>query len=362
MRSVFSPRGAIFAAAAALFLISTTPVLYPEQMVLQRFSSQDPDQQLEDVLYLAAGAALVQAGLSTTREGDAEDYVLSAEYASKDDGTEIQYTFSRTPAANDILADATIDLHVDGGLDSQVGAAVRLLLQAAGIEPVPSAEAKIVGLLPDSPPAIVEAPSRSGEAAATALPEAATAAAAALEAAPAAAVKTPETPPASKGRAASIVKFDSSVSAAGMLFFGALAEFLHYGVGSLVSAGVTWPHASWSLTLGAELSFVRALNDAAVIGGPLSLSTAGLHAQLGTGTSSPYRVAVGVAGGVAAIIVEGTGTPVSKLAPYADAEVQATIPIGRILFLGAEARFLAVFANDVLILAAAPALILRIEL
>lgn len=386
-RPGISPRGAVFAAAVVLLVLTwNPPVLHAEQIVIHRFSSQQPDLQLEEVLYLAAGAALVQAGLTSTRQGDAADYLLEARYTSTSDEVQVQYTLSRAQAPNDVLVDLSVDLRVDGSLDTQVAAAVVRLLQAAAIEPAPSPRARIEGLLPGSPPAVVAGKTESGEpATGTATPTdtaaaasaetpatalTGTAVAASTETAAAAPTGTAPAAPTgtsvaastgAKAREASVRRFDSSISTAGVMLFGAIAEFLHYGVGGVLSAGVTWPRPSWSLTVGADLSFVRALNDAGVTGGPLSLSTAGPSVQLATGTSAAHRVAAGVSGGLAVIIVEGTGNAMAKTAPYASAAVQTTIPIGANVFLGAEARFLAVFA-DVLILAAVPALILRIEL
>jgi len=348
----------------ALFLISNPPVLYPEQVVLHRFSSQHPDLQLEEVLYLAAGAALMQAGLSSIREGDAGDYVLVAQYTSEKEEAEVQYTFFRAQAPEDILADMTVDLRVDGSLDARVSAAVLRLLQTAAIELVPSPQAKIEGLLPDSPPAIVEGKTEPGETA-TPAPTDATAQEASADATTheaSADVAAQKASADATTREAWAMKFDSSISASGVILFGAVTEFLHYGVGGLLRAGVTWPRTSWSLTLDAEVSFIRAFNDVGVTGGPLSLSAAGLRVQVGTGTSTPYHVGVGVSGGAAMIIVEGAGKPMIKTAPYAETAVQAAIPFGGNVLLGAEARFLAIIADDLLILAVAPALLLRIEL
>lgn len=116
------------------------------------------------------------------------------------------------------------------------------------------------------------------------------------------------------------------------------------------------------MTLGAVMSFTRAFNDAGVIGGPFYLSTAGPMVQLGTGTETPYRLAVGVSGGAAALTVAATARAMTKVAPYVDASVQAVIPIGAKVSLGVDVRLLAVFADDVLIIGAAPAFVVRAEL
>ena len=297
-----------------------------------------PDRQLEEVLYLAAGVALMQAGLTSTREGDGADYILEVQYTPRKDETELQYTLYRPQSPRHILAATTVDSPVDDTLDARVAAGIHRLLQTAGIEAAPSPQAHIEGLLPAaSPPAIVGEETKSD----------------------AIVVETPTNTPARK---AAPMKFDSSISAAGVVLFGAISEFLHYGVGTMVRAGVTWPQKSWSPTLGVEVSFTRALNDSGVIGGPLYLTTAGPMVQLGTGTSTPYRVAVAISGGAALITVAGTAKTMTKTAPYADSVVQAAFPVGGKIFLGADTRILAVFANDVLIIAVAPALVVRMEL
>ena len=146
------------------------------------------------------------------------------------------------------------------------------------------------------------------------------------------------------------------------MLFGPITEYLHYGAGGFFCAGVTWPGKSVNLTLGAEVSFIRVLNDTGVVGGPLSLSTAGPMVQLGTGSHTPYSVTAGVSGGAAMIIVAGTAKTMIKTAPYADVALQASFPIGGKVFLGAAMRFLALFADDILIMAAIPSLELRMEL
>jgi hypothetical protein len=50
-----------------------------------------------------------------------------------------------------------------------------------------------------------------------------------------------ETPANTPARGAAPMTFDSSISAAGVPLFGAIAEFPHCGVGGLLRAGVTWP-------------------------------------------------------------------------------------------------------------------------
>ncbi len=76
----------------------------------------------------------------------------------------------------------------------------------------------------------------------------------------------------------------------------------------------------------------------------------------------PYSVAIAVSGGAAMITVQAAAGTMTKTAPYADAVAQVAIPVGGTVFLGADVRFLAVFANDVLIIAVAPALAVKVKL
>lgn len=332
-----SLRRTTFALAAALFMVSIPSALSSEEIVLHRFSSAQRDRQLEDVLYLAAGVALMQAGFTSTREGDAADYILAVHYTSRKDDTELRYTLYRPQASRDILADITVDLTVDDTLDARVASGVGRLLETAGVDAVPSPQAHIEGLLPGSPPPAIAGEKTKSDVVVRASAD-------------------------TTGRKAAPTTFGSSVSVAGVVLFGPITEFMHYGVGGLLRLGVTWPRSSWSPTLGAEVSFTRAINDSGVIGGPLSLTTAGPMLQLGTGTSTPYRLAVAVSGGAALITVQAAARTVTKTAPYADVAMQASIPVGGKIFLGADARFLAVFADDVFIVAVAPAFGVTVEL
>ncbi len=359
-------RWAVCASAAVLLVTLIPSALGAQEMVLHRFTSVQPDPQVEEVLYLAAGVALVQAGLSSTREEGSADYVLAAEYASGKDGTEVQYALYRPASPQSVLAEITVDLPVDETFDAAVETAVNRLLQTAGIQGNPSLQASIEGLLPAAPAA-----SDSNSKPDTTVEEGTKPDATAGEAtkpgltvdgrgSPGAGVT--ETPAPAPSSVASRMSFDSSVSAAGVLLFGAITQFLHYGAGGLLRAGVSWPQKSWRPTLGAAVSLTRAFNDNGVVGGPLYLSTVGVMLQAGTGTSSAYLAAVALSGGAAMITVQTAAGLLTQTAPYADAALQFTIPVGRRVSMGIDVRFFAVFANEVTILAVAPAITARAEL
>jgi hypothetical protein len=361
----FTPHAPLFALAAALALILPSSALDAQETVLHQFSSAQPDPQLEEVLYLAAGVALLQGGLSSVRDGNQADYVLATRYTSTNDQAELRYTLYRPWLPEEVLADTSVVLPVDGALNTQIGTVVLRLLQIAGIQANPSPQASIQGLLPA--PSVAGSGKGSESAAAEPPPSGAVAAEQPATEAGAAeepgsgttvAAKSVEEPP----REAWPVKFDSSISASGVLLFGTISEFLHYGAGGRLRAGVSWPQKSWTPTLGAEISFTRAFNDSGVSGGPLYLSTAGAMAQVGSGTSASYRAAVGLSGGAAMITVRAAGRAVTKTVPYADVAVQFGVPVGARVSLGVDVQVLAVFDDDLFILAVAPALTVRVQM
>lgn len=157
------------------------------------------------------------------------------------------------------------------------------------------------------------------------------------------------------------VRFDSSVSAAGVVLFGDITEFFHYGAGGRFSAGAEWVRESWSLSLGAAVSVVRVFNDRGVTGGPLYLSTAGPNIELGSGASVPYRIVFGVSGGLALITVAQEAGALTKTVPYAELGVHSNLPLGARLSLGGGVRFTAVFDPDLVIMGAAPSFTARIR-
>lgn len=84
-------------------------IVAAQETVFHRFEAEHPDEELVDVLYLAAGVELTQAGLSSRRsEGDAE-YTLYTEYDPRSDEVIVAYTLTdssppRRPIAETLTA------------------------------------------------------------------------------------------------------------------------------------------------------------------------------------------------------------------------------------------------------------------
>jgi hypothetical protein len=309
-----------------------------EETVIHRFRAEEHDEQMENVLYLAAGVALAQAGFSSSRKEDASGYILLTEYTSLNDEVKIRYTLFGPDTPEHILAVVEFDLSIDYNLDEQITSAIMQLLQMADIEAVPSTKAEIGEILPESPEESTNPDTRNSEVSAETE------------------VQEVETARESQG-----VRLDSSFSMAVVFLLGKVTEYFHYSIAGLLMAGVTWPAESFSISLGARLSLMRVYNNADVVGGPLYLSTAGLNLKLGTGINKPYRVAFGISGGAALITVAGAEETMTKTVPYADGGVHIIIPLGKHLSLGSELFFLSIFDDDLLIMGISPAFSLSME-
>ncbi len=384
------------AGIAILFFTVSALELSGQAVVLHRFESPTPDPKLENVLYLAAGVALLHAGLSSTRQTDGEDYILSTSYREAAGRARITYSLLGADSHAGPLAAETIEVPVEPGLDERIAAAMRGLLKTAGIRPSPSPNARIEDLLPaissggaggvrstgsGLPPATpepavpppVEPP--PGELPSVPLnpPESVAAAEPATEgwSAPDASPPLPASPPvpsvpvqpgASPAGRGPKVRFDASISAAGVLFFGQLTEFVHYGAGGVVTAGIAFPGRSVTTTVAAEISAVRGFNDVNVSGGPLYLLTVGPTIRVGSAIGGPAQFAGGVSGGAAMVTVAAPAGTLVKTVPYSAASASALFSIGGGFSLGGEVRFIVVFDQSALIMAAAPAVTLRVEM
>lgn len=323
-----------------IFIFSLIP-LNPGcgETVLHRFSSKEPDGQLENVMYLTAGVALSQAGFSSTRKGKIFDYILLTEYIAKASEVKISYTLFTASIPEHILAVWEFDLSIDYNLDEQIAGAVEQLLKTAHIEAATTKQAEIGELLPEFSQVEAEDstnPDSLGQDASTGanLQEELT---------------TGQAQP---------IKFDSSVSAAVVILLGEVTEYFHYGAAGLLTAGVLWPLESFSINLDTKFSLIRVFNNEGVVGGPLYLSTAGLNLQIGTGADSSYRATIGISGGAALITVAGATEIMTKTVPYADIGVYTTFLLGEYFFLGGNFGFMMIFDHDLLIMGISPTLTL----
>ena len=332
------------AMAACLFLCAGA--LYASPLVLHRFSTAHPDPQVESLLYLAAGTELMQAGLSSTRSAENPDYILSAEYSTAGGTVSVRYALFRGKNAGAAapespespespLADLSVNAALDRTLDVSVADAVRGLLASAGISYAPSADAHIEGILSAQAPA-------------------------AAQAGPAAPLQpVVQEPPAEPVLKAS---FDSSLSTSGIIILGALSESTRFGASAALGAGVSFLGKKWRMAIDARGQFVRAFTNENVIGGPLYFTMLGPEVQFGMGRTGLLRLMGDLSGGAAFITVSGTDGAQTKTRPYADAGLYAGFLIGDSFSVGADARFMMIFDDEMLVMGISAAVSLRMEL
>ncbi len=344
-------------------LLSAAPRAWSEERILHLYSSDKPEPDLESLLFLSAGVELTRAGYTSTRAETGSDYILLAEYGPEGEALLVRYRLVRSSRPDLPLAEEEALFRVDQTLDRQVSRILRSLLESAGLEARPVPEAEIEGIFPAFPAApsgteVREAPAPVVEAGTAAARE---------EVAPPAESGSPSLPalPAPEpggGRKPRAAEFGVSVSALGLMLFGKATEYFHYGAGAGVSAGFSWPRPERVFSAGARLSALRVFNDPGVTGGPFSFFSGGFGLGLGTGTGHPYHVGAVASGGAAVLRVSGDGGALAKTVPYADLGINLRLPAGRRLRLGGELRLLFLFDADVLILGAAPALTMSLEL
>ena len=357
---------AVLVTVASFGVIFAIPVhVYSQSLVLHRFVAKKPDSKIEQLLYLSAGVELMRLGMSSTRDGSDENYVLRTDYAATRGTLKIDYTLVRPGAHARTLAAEQATLPIDQNLGEEIAAAIRALVQKADLPVVPSTKAEIEGLLPQASvsaaPVATSPPGLPSRPAGAALSGAALSGTAVQpEPAPASARAKPAAIAIGPPRKTLLLKFDSSVSAAGVLFFGRMTEYFHYGLAGLMTAGVAFPLASSTFGVGLDLSFIRALNDYGVIGGPLYLSTAGVNLRYGTGSRSAFRLAGDLSAGPALVTVAAPGRTLVQTAPYGAVGVRAVVALGKHLSLGGEVRFLAIYANGLIIMGAVPAVTLHV--
>jgi len=326
-----------------VFTIGIPLSLSAEKVFLHRFSAEEPNPRLEHSLYLAAGVELVDAGFSSTRESEEWDFLLQTDYSADGNQVSVFYRLYESGRFRKKRAELELKVGVDYDLDEEVAEAIQQLLKLAEIEPEPSPEAEIEGLfslsdekkIPDSGKGAddyrsqgLQRGDRNGS------------------------TEAPED---------SFVLFDTSLSMAGLMFFGEVTEYFHYGAGGSLSGGGKWVRPSRSFFLGVKTSLFRVFNDRDVAGGPLYVSTAGPALRFGRGWRAGIPLSVGLSGGAAFITLTEPAEVLTKTVPYGDLEFQAALPFGKRMNAGAGINFLLVFEGDVLIMGASPTLSFGME-
>ncbi|HUX50389.1 MAG TPA: hypothetical protein VMW73_06295, partial [Spirochaetia bacterium] len=151
-----------------------------------------------------------------------------------------------------------------------------------------------------------------------------------------------------------------SFSLQGALFFGALTEFIHYGLGGRLRAELFWPMHPIGFGTGVEVSIIRAFDDIHVNGGPLFVSTAGPFLAIGSQSTGGSSWSASASGG-AAFVTTVAATLLTKTDPYAEITLRAAAPLSAHVRLGGNITALGLFDTDLLILAVLPGISVRVE-
>ncbi len=357
-----------------LMIVLVLPlVVSAQELVLHRFVGQVPDARFEEILYLAAGVALTQQGLSSIRDADTADLILSTSYSMNSSVAELDYSLSMETAPGTELANIALTVPIDPAMDSAIAGAIRLLFEAAGVSRSPSPDAKIYGLLADP-----SAMSDHALALPPGMPPAEPAVAVLAMTRPSdsepsttgypADLPQAELPPGKEPAAGTAAPadqrpgFTASVSTAGIMFVGEAMDYLRYGVSGALGFGLSWKRPARSLTLEARASIGRAFNDIGVVGGPLYLGTAVLGLELGTGTDDAFKAGLEIAGGAAFMTVAGTSGTLMKTVPCLELGTSIGIPLGHGLFFCAGLRFMTVVDREITIMGISPAITVGTEL
>ncbi len=281
--------------AALLFLLPRPADAQERPVVQVVFSSGQADAMLEDVLYLALGIELANAGYSTTRSPQSVLYVLKAQYYAYEGGAAVSLALTEPRGLETVLARYDFMLALDSSFDFMVAEAVQRTLAMATIAPVSGelSTPEIGGLFASG---LV---SRDGQ------------------------LRT------NKTRRAELV-----AAAGGVPFLGSFAEYSRYGAYGALQLGLLFLQRSWSFSAGGRVSVNRAFMADGVGGGPVYLSTAGVNVQYGLGAAQRFRLAACSSGGAAFISIPVGEALLTKTVPYADLGVQAGFPVARDFFFG----------------------------
>lgn len=285
-----------------------------DNLILQRFVSENPDAELESVLYLTAGVALADLGYSSAEASTRADYILTATYSVR--GSEADIRLSLADARGMELAFVDASLHLGLSFDVELSEAIGRLVQLAALDSTEaeSPDTSIGGLFTSELITVADT------------------------------LRTKKT-----------VRVETLTRGGGMYFVGDFSSYAIFGAGASLDAGVLFLNPRRSFSAGLRTTATRAFMNAGVEGGALYLSTAGLDLQFGVGAAQSQRLSAGVSGGAAFITVAGDSGALTKTVPYADAGIQAGFPLGNDFFLGGDLRFMAIFEGNILIMAVAPA-------
>ncbi len=282
-----------------LMSFAAAPSAWAAEVVELRFQSAARDTALEDLLYLAIGVELSQAGLSSSRAPGTGTYILETKYTTE---TSVHLTLQMSKkGSTQPLAAEEADFPLDDKFETQVGTIVQKLVAAVFGQNHSSkgAEATIGGILPDAPPT---------------------------------------------GALPTTVAWRADAIFGGTKVFGNLAEISQGGYQTALSTGLFWLADTWSLKIDMRAGAIRLLNNPGVTGGPLYMSSAAIGADWGTGRQLPFRLMVG--GSVGALILTvATDQVKSKTVPWVDGDTGLEFPVGAGFSFGGELRLQAAFEH-----------------
>jgi len=282
-----------------LMSFAAAPSVWAAEVVELSFQSAAQDKTLEDLLYLAIGVELSQAGLSSSRTAGTGTYILATTYTA-DASVHLSLQLSKKGSAQP-LATEEADLPLDDKFETQVGSTVQKLVDAVfgQNQPNKGTEATIGGVLPDAPPS---------------------------------------------GALPTTMAWRADAILGGTKVFGNLAEISQGGYQTALSTGLFWLADTWSLKVNLRAGAIRLLDNPGVTGGPLYLSSAAVGADWGTGRQLPFRLMVG--GSVGALILTVAKSQVkSKTVPWVDGDAGLEFPVGAGFSFGGELRLQAAFEH-----------------
>lgn len=334
-----------------LLLAIATVATAQEESVLQVLQGQPPNDRVEQILYLAAGVELSNAGLSSRRMresgGPSEEiaidrvrheldqsgtpYALIMEYGLRDEEVDIEFSLYARGTEGSIGV-RTLTSPIDLDLDARVSSEVHRLIESTRLQRVRTAETRVEGIELGRTTQIVP-PASPTEPTVEARDD------------PYERVSGPEL----------------VLGTLGLIVLGESRTRFTAGVAATLAGGYTPSLDAVAMTVGARLSAGRLFTAEASSDPELSVATAGPEVQIGTLYRSPAQLGVRLSGGVAVLVVTGVDETLAKSVPFAEAGLAGTLPIGARLSLGVEVNYLVIFESSFWITGISPAISIGFE-
>ncbi len=290
------------------------PVFAAENGIIRyKFTSYEPDAQVEDVLYYGLAVELSNAGYSSSKTEKSASYLLTVAYANLGESADVTLTLQDNDGKKDTRAEISAVIGFDEGFDGDVADAVARLLEVAALgEEKPSESAPSISGLFSSD--LVRAKDM---------------------------LRTDKTR-----------RFELVGSLGSPVYFGDFSEYATFGALGSLQASALFLSPKRSLSVGARATSSYVFLAENVSGGPVLFSTIGPNVQVGVGSSQFLRLAGCLSGGAAIISLKDGETFLHKTDAYVDLGVQFGFPVRKDLFLGGDLRGLLIFEPGLPILGA----------